>query len=89
MSFDAFCETCPFFSPRKEHELGKGTRYWHDGECRKNAPYGQGNVFLPVDKTDWCGDHPDNSLPAGMVWLEPEDPDACVKPEWRKSHAFR
>jgi hypothetical protein len=27
-----------------------------------------------VDVTDWCGEHPKNTLPKELVELEPEDP---------------
>lgn len=88
MSFTAFCSTCPFFALRKERVPGSKESYWDDGECRKNAPYGQGNKFPQVNKTDWCGDHPENSLPTEMVIMEPEDPNHCVKPEWKRAHVY-
>jgi hypothetical protein len=73
MTFQSFCKTCPFYALRAERELGQSERYWHSGECRKNAPYGQGNLFPAVNERDWCGDHPDNSIPEGLLVMEPED----------------
>ena len=89
MSFEHFCLSCPSYAPRGDRKAGKDENYWRDGECRKNAPYGQGNLFPQVDETDWCADHPENTLPGGMVVMEPEDPNNCVKVEWREYCDFR
>ena len=40
------CETCVMFVPKGESKLGR---------CRRNAPTIKG--FVPVFKTDWCGEH--------------------------------
>jgi ribosomal protein S27E len=50
------CETCVYFCEVLEIKT--------DGECRKKAPscfeYDEkySNNFSPINKTDWCGEHP-------------------------------
>ena len=71
--FQSFCKTCPFYAPREALLSEQTKSYRSSGECRKNAPYGQGNLFPAVNEWDWCGDHPENSIPEGLLVMEPED----------------
>ena len=75
MTFQSFCKTCPFYASREELLSGQTARYRTSGQCRKNAPYGQGDLFPSVNERDWCGDHPENSIPEGLLVMEPEDKD--------------
>ena len=45
------CKTCRFFVPKT---LADGSQS-NLGRCRRHAPTAGG--FVPVFKTDWCGDH--------------------------------
>jgi hypothetical protein len=73
--FQSFCNTCPYYAIREELSFGANERHWHAGECRKNAPYGQGAPFPQVSAIDWCGDHPENNFSAELLVMEPEDED--------------
>jgi hypothetical protein len=88
MTFTAFCSTCPYYAIREELPFGANERRWHTGECRKNAPYGQGTPFPQVNATDWCGDHPENNFPAGLLVMEPEDEDNYTLTRYGKRYPY-
>jgi len=72
MAFVEHCVTCPYYSSAVS--VTSGYRMSYTGICCRYALYGQGDKFPSVSELDWCGEHPKNSLPVGLIEMELEDP---------------